>query len=880
MQNIIGKNFIQEFNISNKKYYIFSIKKFCEHQSINLKKLPYFIRIMIEMVLRNVPDNKNFSNYIQTLLNNDITDPRSIIPFYPGRVLLQDYTGIPLLADLAAMREYIKKQGADPLIVNPVLPTALVVDHSVIAEFTGNLAVEQNMKKEFERNEERYKFIKWGAKAFKNLEVIPPGNGIVHQVNLEYLAPGVISNGDFLYSDSVIGTDSHTTMTNAISSVGWGVGGIEAETAMLGQPIFMNLPKINGVRFVNKLKKGVTATDIALTVTNELRNIGVTGEIVEFFGKEVKELSVADRATIANMAPEYGALMGFFSIDEKTLEYFKTTGRSEEKIKLIEEYHKTQQLFKIDHELIEYNRIIEIDLSKIDICVSGPRRPEDKLLLSEIKTNFDDYKNLLITKEKKHELKNPINLKNGDITIAAITSCTNTANPSLILTAALIAKNAVKKGLSCPNHVFKIFAPGSKVVGEYLRESGLLQYMEKLGFNITAYGCAACVGNIGNLDKKIEDAIKKDKLIVASVLSGNRNFDARIHHLVRANYLMSPPMVVAFALAGNIYFNIEHDPLGYDANSNPIYLQDIWPKQSELDDFNSFITSSNYYKKNYSITELSNKFWENLNSTNESLYRWNNNSTYIKLPPFLSEDNIQKNSNININKARALLVLGNSITTDHISPAGKILSNSSAAKYLDYKNEKFYNTFGARRGNHEVMLLGAFSNPGVKNLLVQKNGPYSIHFPSKIEGKLEEIANKYKSENTPTLILAGKNYGSGSSRDFASKVTKLLGVKVVIAKSFERIHRSNLIYMGVLPCQFVNEDEIIEDFTGNVYFHLRTTTTTIIPTMNMTLEIIDATNNSLLKSVPVITRLDNDFEVLCYSKGGILPLATEQLMVN
>jgi aconitate hydratase len=652
---------------------------------------------------------------------------------------------------------------------------------------------------------------------------------------------------------------------------------------MLGQPIYINLPKIIGVKLLNKLRPGVTATDLALSITSILRHYGVISDVVEFFGEGTKYLDVPDRATVSNMAPEYGALMGLFGIDELTLKYFSNTGKTQDTVELINCYYKTQKLFDVNYNMIQYNHVIELDLSTVESCVAGPRRPEDKLLLNQVKYNFNTFKQQ-IEQEKGHKQQNKVTdksdllIKNGDIVIAAITSCTNTANPGVIIAAALLAKNALNAGLKCPDPVLRIFAPGSKGVEKYLKQSGLLTFLEDLGFYISAYGCAACVGNIGALNKDIEECIINNELVVTAILSGNRNFDARVHSLVRGNYLMSPPLVLAYALAGNIKIDLTQEPIGY-SKQGPVFLKDIWPAENEIKEYDIYVNNSNNYIQNYSSSSLNNKLWNDLQVPETDIYDWNDLSTYIKQPPFFANQHLTKNDNINICNARALMILEDSITTDHISPAGKILAYTPAARYLNERNDNYYNTYGARRGNHEVMLLGAFSNPHLNNFLSSKKGQYTRYYPQEYEGELNTIAEEYIKESTPTMIFAGYNYGAGSSRDWAAKVTKLLGVRAVVAKSFERIHRSNLLYMGVLPCQFKYPERVLlEHYVGNITFNLVKPDDNILSAgMILQLEIYDNKKN-IIETVPLLLRLDNDFEINCYLKGGILPLAVENLL--
>ena len=772
-------NIKKSFTLNNKVYHYFSLKEFEKRTNFKIQNLPFSTRILLENLLRNQIGN---FKQIKDLIKNSKS---SEIFFKPSRILMQDFTGIPAIVDLAAMRDKVFKMGQNIKKINPYIPVDLVVDHSINVNFFGNNnAFKKNVIREFEENSERYDFLKWSQSSFQNFKVIPPGNGICHQVNLEYLAKVVFKNktkkGTLVYPDTLVGTDSHTTMINSLGVLGWGVGGIEAESAMLNQPIPITVPEVIGINLKNKLKEGVTATDLVLNLTNLLRKKNVVGKFVEFYGEGIKNLSLPDRATISNMAPEYGATCGFFPVDNITINYLKLTARSSEHINLVKKYLKLQNLFnEKNNKNIKYNKKIDFELDKIETSLAGPKRPQDLVKLPEVSKNFKKNYNL---KEKSNK-----EFGNGSISIAAITSCTNTSNPTLMIAAGLLAKKALKLGLNVKPWVKTSLAPGSKVVTDYLKKANLQKYLDNLGFNLVGYGCTTCIGNSGPLEDKFEKKITKNNLTVCSVLSGNRNFEGRINSLVKANYLASPPLVIAFAIFGNININFYKEPLGLDKKNKNIFLKDIWPKQNEIDSLLNKILSPKIFKERYSTIFKGEKEWNKKSKFSKSdLYNWSLKSTYIKKPPFFEE---MRNTKINnILNARILALLGDSITTDHISPAGRIKLNSLTSKYLQKNKVKTFdfNTYGSRRGNHEVMVRGVFSN---------------MEIPS-----VYELSKKHKKKKVPSIIIAGKEYGTGSSRDWAAKGVSLLGVKAVVFESIERIHRTNLIGMGVLPLQFVGKD--------------------------------------------------------------------------
>ena len=772
---------------------------------------------------------------------------------------MQDFTGIPAIVDLAAMRDKVFKMGRNIKKINPHIPVDLVVDHSINVNFFGNnAAFKKNVMREYKENSERYDFLKWSQSSFKNFKVIPPGNGICHQVNLEYLAKVVTRkktrNGTLVYPDTLVGTDSHTTMINSLGVLGWGVGGIEAEAAMLNQPISITVPDVVGVNLKKELKEGVTATDLVLNLTNLLRKKNVVGKFVEFYGEGVRSLSLPDRATISNMAPEYGATCGFFPVDNITLEYLKLTARNKKHIDLIKKYLKLQNLFNKNNKKIKFNKKIDFELNKIETSIAGPKRPQDLLRLSEISKNFKKSYNL---KEKDN-----LQLNNGSIVIAAITSCTNTSNPTLMVAAALLAKKALQLGLNIKPWVKTSLAPGSKVVTDYLKKANLQKYLDNLGFNLVGYGCTTCIGNSGPLEEKIEKKIVEKNLTVCSVLSGNRNFEGRINSLVKANYLASPPLVIAFAIFGNINVNFYKDPIGISKKNKKIFLKDIWPKQNEIDLVLNKILSSKIFKERYSRIFKGEKEWNKKSKINKSdLYNWSKKSTYIKKPPFFEEINNQKKKISNILNARIIALLGDSVTTDHISPAGKIKSNSITSKYLQKNKVKpfDFNTYGSRRGNHEVMTRGVFSN---------------MEIPS-----VYELSKKYKKMKVPSVIVAGKEYGTGSSRDWAAKGISLLGVKAVLFETIERIHRTNLIGMGVLPLQFIGKDNAKSlKITNAEIFDFMDLDNNL--EVNKLIKCYITYKNKQKKMIKLKVRIDSKKELEYLINGGILPYVFKQIYIE
>ena len=796
---------LDSLNIGGKEYAFYNIAKLHEKFPA-IQKLPKSKKILIENLLR-LEDGKDVNkNLIEKVLQNP--EEKHEIFFLPARVLMQDFTGVPAVADLAAMRNAVALKGKDPAKVNPLSQVDLVIDHSVMVDYfaTPN-AFQKNVDMEFGRNKERYEFLKWGQQAFENFRVIPPGTGICHQVNLEYLAKVVwsksINGSEYLYPDTLVGTDSHTTMVNALGVLGWGVGGIEAEAAMLGQSVSMLLPEVMGFKIDGILQEGVTATDLVLTVVEMLRAKGVVGKFVEFYGEGVKNLSLADRATIANMAPEYGATCGFFSTDEETLKYLNLTARDKDLVEIVEKYNKIQG-FWMDN-LSEYNDHLELNLGSVQASLAGPKRPQDRINLNGVSANFQK---LLQDDPKKSEVKNHnYQLTDGDVVIAAITSCTNTSNPNVLVAAGLVAKKASELGMQVKPWVKTSLAPGSKVVTDYLNKSDLTKHLDAMGFHLVGYGCTTCIGNSGPLHPDIADAITENNLTVASVLSGNRNFEGRVNPHVKANYLASPPLVVAYALAGTVNIDLSKDALGVSSEGKEIFLKDIWPTNEEINSIVSQHVSAEMFSQQYSNALLGPKEWQNIHTSEGDLYQWKEDSTYVQKPPFFDAISEDEKEIQNIDNARPLLLLGNSVTTDHISPAGAIKQDSPAGDYFMERQilQKDFNSYGARRGNHEVMVRGTFANIRIKNeLLSDVEGGYSILEPEKKQMSVYEVAMEYQKRAENIVVFAGQEYGTGSSRDWAAKGTKLLGIKAVIAESFERIHRSNLIGMGVLPIQLDN----------------------------------------------------------------------------
>ncbi len=868
------------------KAHFASLKKLETALGMSVSRLPVSIRIVLESVLRNCDGVKVTPEHVKQLANWKPNAERTEeIPFTVARVILQDFTGVPLLADLAAMRSAAARAGKDPKKIEPLVPVDMVVDHSIqVDKFGTPDALDLNMKIEFERNLERYQFLKWGMQAFETFKVVPPGVGIVHQVNMEYLARGVMEKDGMAYPDTLVGTDSHTTMINGLGVVAWGVGGIEAEAAMLGQPVYFLTPDVVGVNLTGSVKPGVTATDVVLTITEMLRKAKVVGKFVEFFGEGAAALPVTDRATIANMAPEYGATMGFFPVDEATCQYFAATGRSAAQVDLIRAYYQAQNLFGIPKAgEIDYSQTLTLDLSTVEPSVAGPKRPQDRIALSEIATTFDTllqkpraeggYDKTADDLRRTYAVEGGGELRHGSVVIAAITSCTNTSNPGVMIAAGLLAKKAVELGLYTPSHVKTSMGPGSRAVTEYLKAAGLLPYLEQLGFSVVGYGCTTCIGNSGPLPEAIEKTVLDNDLVACSVLSGNRNFEARVHQNVKANFLMSPPLVVAFALAGRVPFNVEKEPIGAGKNG-PVYLKDIWPSNEDVAALLHHSTDAGVYRS-YADVGADNPLWDGVPAPTGAVYEWDEESTYIQEPPFFAG---AKAAGPAIKGARALAIFGDSVTTDHISPAGGIKPTSPAGLYLtEHGVQKAdFNSYGARRGNHEVMMRGTFANVRIKNLMIP-GSEGGITLKDGEEKPIYDAAMEYQRDGTPLMIFAGEEYGTGSSRDWAAKGTTLLGVKAVVAKSFERIHRANLAGMGVLPCQFKDEvDAATLKLDGSETFDLEGTESGLTPQQDVTLVIHRA--DGKLERVALKLRIDTPIEVEYYNKGGILPFVLGQLV--
>src|SRR5271155_426561 len=852
-----------------------------------IQSLPFSLRVLLENVLRIEDGRFIRPDDIRALAGWKPGVPQKEIAFMPARVLLQDFTGVPAIVDFATMREAMKRMGGNPKRINPLFPAELVIDHSVQVDSFGSAsAFGLNAELEFQRNVERYAFLRWGQASFQNFKVVPPDTGICHQVNLEYLARVVCAmpsgNKVEAYPDSVVGTDSHTTMVNALGVFGWGVGGIEAEAAMLGQPSSMLIPDVVGFRLHGKLSEGATATDLVLTVTEMLRKKGVVGKFVEFCGTGLSSLSVPDRATIANMAPEYGATMGFFPVDAETLAYLQFTGRTQEQIALVEAYCKEQMLFRTDDMADPiFSDKLELDLSTVEPTVAGPKRPQDRVSLRNAKSSFTKVVEGM--PDKHVAVKNngdSFDLSSGAVVIAAITSCTNTSNPSLMLGAGLLAKKAVERGLHVKPWVKTSLAPGSKVVTDYLQASGLMSYLEKLKFHLVGYGCTTCIGNSGPLPEAIGAAIKENNMVAVAVLSGNRNFEGRVHPLVRANYLASPPLVVAYALAGRMDMDLTTESLGTDSDGKPVYLREIWPTPQEIESTVRDSVTSEMYRKEYANVFEGDAHWKSMPVPQGDLYQWDPKSTYIKLPPYF--DNMPKTppALADIHGARVLAVLGDSVTTDHISPAGSIPADSPAGKYLIANGVKphEFNSYGARRGNHEVMMRGTFANIRLRNQLAPgTEGCWTIHQPSGEKMAIYDAAMKYRNEGVQLVVIAGKEYGSGSSRDWAAKGTILLGVRAVLAESFERIHRSNLIGMGVVPLEFLPGETLKSlGLTGEEVFDIEGLAQSFEPRKKMKVRARDAQGK--VKEFTVQTRVDTPFEVAYYQHGGILQYVLRQML--
>ncbi|XP_031262666.1 aconitate hydratase 1 [Pistacia vera] len=861
-----------------------------------IDKLPYSIRILLESAIRNCDEFEVKSKDVEKIIDWENTAPKQVeIPFKPARVLLQDFTGVPAVVDLACMRDAMNKLGGDSNKINPLVPVDLVIDHSVQVDVArSENAVHANMELEFHRNKERFAFLKWGSNAFHNMLVVPPGSGIVHQVNLEYLGRVVFNTDGMLYPDSVVGTDSHTTMIDGLGVAGWGVGGIEAEAAMLGQPMSMVLPGVVGFKLTGKLRDGVTATDLVLTVTQMLRKHGVVGKFVEFYGEGMSELSLADRATIANMSPEYGATMGFFPVDHVTLHYLKLTGRSDDTVSMIESYLRANKLF-VDYSEPQSERVysacLELNLEDVEPCISGPKRPHDRVTLREMKADWHaclnnrvGFKGFAIPKEAQTKVVEfsfhgtPAQLRHGDVVIAAITSCTNTSNPSVMLGAALVAKKACELGLEVKPWIKTSLAPGSGVVTKYLQNSGLQKYLNELGFNIVGYGCTTCIGNSGDIDEAVAAAITENDIVAAAVLSGNRNFEGRVHPLTRANYLASPPLVVAYALAGTVNIDFETEPIGVGKDGKKIHLRDIWPSNEEVAQVVQTNVLPDMFKATYQAITQGNPMWNQLSVPSGTLYAWDPKSTYIHEPPYFKSMTMSPPGAHGVKGAYCLLNFGDSITTDHISPAGSIHRDSPAARYLMEHgvDRRDFNSYGSRRGNDDIMARGTFANIRLVNKLLNGEvGPKTIHIPTGEKLSVFDAAMRYKSEGHDSIILAGAEYGSGSSRDWAAKGPMLLGVKAVIAKSFERIHRSNLVGMGIVPlCFKAGEDADTLGLTGHERYtiDLPSSVSEIRPGQDVTV----VTDSG--KSFTCIIRFDTEVELVYFDHGGILQYVIRNLI--
>ena len=887
-------------SVGNSQYQYYSLSDL-ETKFGGISKLPVSIKVLLEAAIRQFDGRAITEEHVAQIANwASNKDNNKEIPFIPARIVLQDFTGVPVVVDLAAMRDTVKKKGGDPKKINPLVPVDLVIDHSVMVDAFGTTnALEYNERVEFERNEERYRFLRWAQTAFDNFRAVPPGTGIVHQVNLEYLASVAATkqvDGEVeVFPDSLVGTDSHTTMINGLGVVGWGVGGIEAEAGMLGQPLYFVTPDVIGFKLTGKLAEGATATDLALTVTQMLRKKGVVGKFVEFYGSGLSSITLADRATVANMAPEYGATIGFFPVDAETLNYLRGTARSEEQIALVEAYYKTQGMFRTDDTPDPvFTDTIELDLGTVVPSLAGPKRPQDRIELTAMKETYNTIVRTPVEKggyglseekldevvEVKHQDGSVSKMKNGAVVIAAITSCTNTSNPSVMVGAGLLAKKAVERGLAKPGYVKSSLTPGSLVVTEYLKNAGLVEPLEALGFHVAGYGCATCIGNSGPLPDEVQAAITDNDLTVASVLSGNRNFEGRVHPAVKANYLASPPLVVAYALAGTVDIDLTSEPIGTDKDGQPVFLKDIWPSSKEIMDTINDAMNPGIYASKYSDVFRANPRWNEIPVAEGELYEWDDKSTYIQNPPFFTNLAEQLDDIADVRGAKTLALLGDSVTTDHISPAGSIKADSPAGKYLiehGVKKEDF-NSYGSRRGNHEVMMRGTFANIRIRNQVAPgTEGGVTKYLPTGEVMPIYDAAMKYQADGTPTVVIAGKEYGTGSSRDWAAKGTLLLGAKAVIAESFERIHRSNLVGMGVLPLQFVEgQSWKTLGIDGTETFDIEGLSNDVLP--GQTVRVTATRTDGSTFNFDAIVRLDSMVDVDYYRNGGILQTVLRQLM--
>jgi aconitate hydratase len=913
------------------RFKYFSLAELCK-QGHDVEQLPFSVRILLENVIRNFNNLSFNKTHLDNILKWNPILTQNEIPYLPARVLMQDFTGVPSIVDIASLRSEVARKGIIPKLINPEIPVDLIIDHSVQVDFYGtDYAYQRNVELEYERNNERYSLLKWAKSSFDNFNVLPPGMGICHQVNLEYLAKVVTVRDGIIFPDTLVGTDSHTPMVNGIGVIGWGVGGIEAEAAMLGQPVYIMLPEVVGLKLTGNLKEGTTSTDLVLYVAELLRKKGVVGKFVEVFGNGLDHLSVPDRATISNMSPEFGCTVTYFPPDLKTLEYLRITGRDNKHIETVEKYLKTNLLWRENENKIKFSEVIELNLSDLEPSIAGPKRPQDKILLTNVKNRFidilksshereyisldsraeglwsnegghhkensqetapdfqsiksagieiepgpekmDGLKSAKITTENSEFL-----ISDGSVVIAAITSCTNTSNPSVMIAAGLLARKAVEKGLMTKPWVKTSLAPGSKVVTTYLEKANLLPFLEALGFHTVGYGCTTCIGNSGPLPVHINKAVIENRLVVASVLSGNRNFEARIHPLIKMNFLASPPLVVAYSLPGRIDIDFQNEPIGFDPNLEPVYLRDIWPTLEEIQDVMNKVVGPEDFLANYKNIFQGDEQWEILNTPKSDIYNWDDKSSYIKEAPFFRDISPEAEKIIDIHSARVLLKLGDSITTDHISPAGSIAENSPAGEYLKSQGieRKDFNSYGSRRGNHEIMVRGTFANVRLKNELVNKEGGFTFYFPTNEVMTVFDAAEKYRVDNTPLLIIAGKEYGSGSSRDWAAKGVSLLGVRAIIAESFERIHRSNLVGMGILPLQFKNGENIVSlNLTGNEKYDILNLEG-LLP--NKQIKVTATSGNGTKSDFSVIARLDSLMEIDYYQNGGILKYVLRNIL--
>ncbi|WP_336836253.1 aconitate hydratase AcnA [Sphingobacterium siyangense] len=915
---------IREIEINGKVYQYSAIKDLPEG---NITHLPFSIRILLENVLRNYDGFSITDEHVNTLIHWTPQPVDKDIPFKPARILMQDFTGVPAVVDMASLRAEFIRHGKDGQKINPAIPVDLVIDHSVQVDYFGtDYSYDKNVELEYERNRERYELLKWAQKGLKNFTVVPPGMGICHQVNLEYLAKGVIERDNWLFPDTLVGTDSHTPMVNGIGVLGWGVGGIEAEAAMLGQPIFFTCPEVIGLKLMGKIPATCTATDMVLSITKILRDKGVVGKFVEVFGDGLDSLSVTDRATISNMSPEFGCTVTYFPIDDRTLEYMHSTNRSAEQIKIVEDYCKSNLLWRTGKEEIQYSSVVEFDLSSLEPTVSGPKRPQDKILVKDLKTTFSQlldsehhrqYVPVLQRSESawladggsgteftfgkvpvehdspheviqesihavriKHNHKEYI-VSDGSIAIAAITSCTNTSNPTVMIGAGLLARNAIERGLRTKSWVKTSLAPGSKVVTQYLERSGLSADLDALRFHTVGYGCTSCIGNSGPLPPQIAEAVEKGELIVASVLSGNRNFEARVHPQVKMNFLMSPMLVVAYALVGRVDINLLEEPLDYDPNGQPVYLKDIWPSREDIIETVNACVKQSDFQEVYDVIFDGSTDWQELEVNLDQNYQWDNTSTYIKESPFFENLQAIPNPIQDIQNARVLLYLGDSVTTDHISPAGSFKEETAAGQYLrsHQVSKEDFNSYGSRRGNHEVMMRGTFANVRIKNKITDREGGFSRYFPTNEVKTVYETAMEYRKNNTALIVLAGKEYGSGSSRDWAAKGTFLLGVRAVIAESFERIHRSNLVGMGVAPLVFINDENAEKlGLDGTEVYSISGLETDLTP--HKLLSVTAVHDNGTVTNFQVKARLDSAIEIEYFKNDGILQYVLRQYLKN